>query len=155
MFFTDGDLLPRGKRNLAEFLFDQLARSPLTRTGRDFVEERIGRRQWTGFDARSSIRRTAIADGWVAVGDALMAFDPLCGRGVTEALRSGVEVADWLVRSGHTTIEGLPIWAANAAERFNSYCAQRAAIYGAERRWADMAFWQRRGEDRVTRVVEC
>jgi flavin-dependent dehydrogenase len=150
VFFTDSDLLPRGKPKLAAFLFDQLARSPLTRAGRDFVEERIGRHQWTGFDARSSIRRTAIADGWVAVGDALMAFDPLCGRGVTEALMSGMEVADWLVRSGHTKIEGLPIWAANAAERFNSYCAQRAAIYGVERRWGDMAFWQRRGEDRVT-----
>ena len=63
VFFTDGDLLPRGKDKLAAFLFDQLARSPLTRTGRNFVEE-DGRRQWTGFDARSSIRRTAIADGW-------------------------------------------------------------------------------------------
>ena len=154
VFFTDGDLLPRGKRKLAAFLFDQLARSPLTRTGRDFVEERLGRRQWTGFDARSSIRRTAIADGWVAVGDALMAFDPLCGRGVTEALRSGVEVADWLAQSSHTKIEGLPIWATNTAERFNSYCAQRAAIYSVERRWGDMAFWQRRGADHVTRVVE-
>ena len=28
--------------NLGQFLFDHLARSPLTRTGRDFVEERIG-----------------------------------------------------------------------------------------------------------------
>jgi flavin-dependent dehydrogenase len=147
VFFTDGDLLPPGRPNLAEFLSDQLACSPLTRTGRDFVGEQIGRRQWAGFDARSSIRRAAIADGWVAVGDALMAFDPLCGRGVTEALLSGVEVADWLVESGHTTIEGLPIWAVNAAERFNSYCAQRTAIYAAERRWGDMAFWQRRGED--------
>ena len=55
-----------------------------------------------------------------------MAFDPLCGRGITEALLSGVEVADWLVQSSHTKIEGLPIWATNAAERFNSYCAQRA-----------------------------
>src|SRR4029434_5980516 len=119
VFFTDGDLLPRGKYKLAAFLFDQLARSPLTRTDHDFVEERIGRCQWTSFDARSSLRRTAMADGWVAVGDALMAFDPLCGRGVTEALRSGMEVADWLVRSGHTPIEGLPIWAARAAERFN------------------------------------
>jgi flavin-dependent dehydrogenase len=108
-----------------------------------------------GEGPRSSIRRTAIADGWVAVGDALMAFDPLCGRGITEALLSGVEVADRLVQFSHTKIEGLPIWATNAAERFNSYCAQRAAIYGAERRWGDMAFWQRRGEVLVTRVDEC
>jgi flavin-dependent dehydrogenase len=90
VFFTDSDLLPLGKHKLAEFLFDQLARSPLIRAGREFVEERIGLRQWTGFDARSSIRRTAIADGWVAVGDALTAFAPLCGRGTTEALSAQV-----------------------------------------------------------------
>jgi hypothetical protein len=65
-----------------------------------------------------------------------------------------VEVADWLAQSSHTKIEGLPIWATNTAERFNSYCAQRAAIYSVERRWGDMAFWQRRGADHVTRVVE-
>jgi flavin-dependent dehydrogenase len=150
VLFTDGDLLPRGKHSLGEFFRDQLACSPLTRAGRDFLDERIARRQWTGFDARSGIRRTAIADGWVAIGDALMAFDPLCGRGVTEALTSGLEVADWLMRCGQSKAEGLPIWATNAAERFNRYRAQRAAIYAAESRWDDRAFWQRRQEDRVS-----
>jgi flavin-dependent dehydrogenase len=150
VFFTDADLLPRGRHNLGEFLRDQLARSPLTRPGRDFVEERLGRRQWTGFDARSGIRRTAIADGWVAIGDALMAFDPLCGRGVTEALACGIEVADWLLRAGRADEEdGLPNWTANAAERFNQYCAQRVATYGAQKRWGDMAFWQRRQRSRT------
>jgi flavin-dependent dehydrogenase len=150
VFFTDGDLLPRGKHNLGEFLRDQLARSPLTRTGRDFADERIGRRQWTGFDARSGIRRVAIADGWVAVGDALMAFDPLCGRGVIEALTFGIEVADWLLQPGQAKREELPIWTANAAQRFNEYRAQRVTTYGAEKRWGDMAFWQRRQEELTT-----
>jgi flavin-dependent dehydrogenase len=148
VFFTDGDLLPKGQRALRAFLQDQLAHGPLTHAGAAFAAQCIERGSWTGFDARSSIRRTAIADGWVAVGDALMAFDPLCGRGVTEALTSGLEVADWLLQAGETRRKQVPVWAASAAQRFNDYCAQRGAVYGMETRWADMAFWQRRHERR-------
>jgi hypothetical protein len=55
VFFTDGDLLPRGKPKLAAFLFDRLSRSPLTRTGRDFVEERLGRCQWRKRNKKVSV----------------------------------------------------------------------------------------------------
>jgi len=75
-----------------------LQQSPLTFAGFD-SEEQSERARWVGFDARSSLRRIAISDGWLAVGDASFAFDPLCGRGVTEALSSGCDAANWATAS--------------------------------------------------------
>jgi flavin-dependent dehydrogenase len=144
VLFTDADLLPKGKRALGAFLHDQLSRSPLMRAGLESRKAFIERGLWTGFDARSSICRTAIADGWVAVGDALMAFDPLCGRGVVEALTSGMELADCLLRPGQAQRAALATWAASVAQRFNAYRAERTATYAMETRWADMVFWRRR-----------
>lgn len=150
VFFTDADLLPKGKRALGVFLKDQLARSPLTWAGSEFARGCIERGQWTGFDARSSICRMVISDGWVAVGDALMASDPLSGRGVVEALASGMEVADCLLRPGQTRRAELPSWAASAAQRFNEYRAERMVAYGMEMRWVDSVFWRRRRETLMT-----
>jgi flavin-dependent dehydrogenase len=144
VFLTDADLLPSGRRERGNFLHEQLLRSPLTRGRCEFVEHRIGHGRWTGFDARSGIRRVVVCDGWVAIGDAAMAFDPLCGRGVAEALRSGIEVAEWLLQSSPAQENGVPDWVGETARRFNEYCAQRLSNYGREGRWIDLPFWRRR-----------
>ncbi len=144
VFHTDADLLPRTQADRAEFLRDQFAGAPLTRARCEFVDERIGGRSWKAFDARSSVRRMVVADGWVVIGDAAIALDPLCGRGVSEALRSGIEVADWLLQSAPVQADGLPTWVGRAALRFNDFCAQRLAVYREETRWRDAQFWRRR-----------
>jgi flavin-dependent dehydrogenase len=143
VFFTDADLFG-GKDRLGNFLREQLRQSPLTEAECGFVKDQIARRQWFGFDARSSIRRIVVSDRWAAIGDAAMAFDPLCGRGVTEALSSGIEVAEWLLQSCRIEANGLPAWAEHAATRFNDYCIQRLLTYASETRWVASRFWRRR-----------
>ena len=144
VFFTDSDLLPMGRYLRGRFLRDQLASSPLTRARCESFERGMANSRWSGFDARSSIRRVVMSQGWVAIGDAAMAFDPLCGRGVGEAITSGIEAADWLLQSCPIGDNGLPSWIEGVARRFNRYCAQRLSIYGSETRWTGSAFWQRR-----------
>jgi flavin-dependent dehydrogenase len=146
MFFTDSDLLPRGKRDRAAFLLDALDRAPLTRSACAFAAIAIAQRRWSGFDARSSLQRFALSDGWIAVGDALMAFDPLCGRGIGEAIGSAVAAGDWLLTAGtgDGDAEPVPSWVIDAADRFNRYRGERLAIYGQETRWPAAPFWQRR-----------
>lgn len=144
VFFTDSDLLPKGRQDRGRFLHDQLEGSPLTRTRCECFQRGIESHRWSGFDARSSIRQVVMSDGWVAIGDAAMAFDPLCGRGITEALAAGVEAADWFLQSCPAGEAGLPLWIGRVAQRFNDYCAQRLAVYGRETRWAGSLFWQRR-----------
>lgn len=146
IFFTDADLLPKRNHDRAAFLLKELDQGSLTASACSFLASKIARYCWIGFDARSSIRRVILSDGWIAVGDAMMAFDPLCGRGISEAINCGVEVADWLLQSPSrvSNTDALPAWIQNAANRFNLYQSERFATYGHQRRWPTSRFWQRR-----------
>jgi flavin-dependent dehydrogenase len=144
VFFTDADLLPRGKRDRPAFLRDALDQAPLTRSACTFAAAAIAQHRLTGFDARSSLQRFAMSDGWVAVGDALMAFDPLCGRGIGEAIGSAIAASDWLLQADTGDCEAVPGWVVDAANRFNRYRGERLATYGQETRWPSAPFWQRR-----------
>lgn len=141
VYFTDSDLLPPRKAAIGAFLREQLQEAQLTRGRCPFLERSLPGCPWQAFDARSGIRRMAGSEGWIAAGDALMAFDPLCGRGVTEAIESGINVAERFLRglSG-----GIGDWADEIAVRFNDYLRQRLRTYRFETRWSEAPFWQRR-----------
>lgn len=124
VFYTDADLLPKGNHDRAAFLLKELDQGPLTRSACEYVGTIIAHHRFKGFDARSSIHRFAMSDGWTTVGDAMMAFDPLCGRGVSEAISSGIEAADWLLQSGTEDPDALPSWIQPNANRFNQYRKQ-------------------------------
>jgi hypothetical protein len=74
----------------------------------------------------------------------MMAFDPLTGRGVTEAIRSGVELAEWLVEGGDLAKDSVPAWTRRAGRRLTRYLAERVHVYSRESRWSQNEFWRRR-----------
>lgn len=145
VFFTDGDLLPRGRTEIGPFLEEQFRRTDLSRDHCRLAAGELARSQWRAFDARTGIRRTVATPKWMAVGDAQMAFDPLSGLGVTHALDSGIEAAAWLLtRSNSESGGGLPSWAERAAIRFDKSLQARLWTYCCESRWQGELFWQRR-----------
>jgi flavin-dependent dehydrogenase len=83
-------------------------------------------------------------DGWLAVGDASMCFDPLSSQGLFHALYTGLTAARAALamlggeaRAGAEYSAALdPVW--------DAYVAHRALYYGMERRWPDAPFWRRR-----------
>lgn len=144
VYFTDADLLPRVKAKMVTFLEEQLKMAKTTLELCSFIQKSLSQLRWRVYDARSSTRRIASSDGWIATGDSLMSFDPLCGRGVVEAINSGIETAEWLL-SGHlSTAKSIPDWIEKAKNRFNEYMRERLQIYSFELRWKDSVFWQRR-----------
>ncbi|MGW4033151.1 tryptophan 7-halogenase [Streptomyces sp. NPDC004838] len=84
--------------------------------------------------------------GWVAAGDAAVAFDPLSSQGILTALHTGA-------RAGHAidvTLAGgtgaLPEYAAFVARVAEAYDHHRAEAYAREQRWPQAPFWRRRHE---------
>jgi flavin-dependent dehydrogenase len=77
-------------------------------------------------------------DGWLAVGDAAAAHDPLTGLGIHWALESGIAGAE-AVLAGTAGA-----YAADMAARFDRYLATRTLYYRAEERWPGAPFWRRR-----------
>lgn len=98
------------------------------------------------FPAHSACLDRATGPGWIAVGDALMAFDPLTSSGISGALADGLAAADTLAAwlAGQPMAPSGRAWAQRADTSWRRYLDQRRMHYAAERRWPGNPFWSAR-----------
>ncbi len=109
--------------------------------------ERVGERRFArieSFDAGSSRLRCPVGDGWLAVGDAAMAWDPLSAHGLTVALRSGLDAAEAIERALARNLEGLEAYVRALGTAWADYRGLRARSYADERRWPQQPYWSAR-----------
>jgi flavin-dependent dehydrogenase len=82
--------------------------------------------------------------GWLAVGDAAAAYDPLSSQGIGSAMGSGLyaghAVADHL--AGRP--EAIPAYVHLLQEAYGTCLDLQRRHYRRERRWAEAPFWRRR-----------
>lgn len=83
----------------------------------------------------------AVGAGWVAIGDASAAFDPLSSHGMTTALWSATQAADAYVAQDR---QAMLRYAENVAKGVQDYLEARHGVYAREARWPDSPFWARR-----------
>ncbi|MDI3289488.1 tryptophan 7-halogenase [Polyangium sp. 15x6] len=81
---------------------------------------------------------------WCAVGDALVAGDPLAGDGVARGFRSAIEAATDIDRALAEGADALPEAATDAAAFLAGHLDRRARYYGMETRFSEALFWKRR-----------
>jgi len=84
------------------------------------------------------------APGWLAVGDAALAFDPLSSKGISNALYTGMRAAQALVNFEQGDRDALSHYARHLLDIHRSYRQQLGAYYSTERRWPKAPFWLRR-----------
>jgi flavin-dependent dehydrogenase len=77
-------------------------------------------------------------EGWLAIGDAAAALDPLSSHGIAAALAGGIEAARAIVEGSTERYER------SIDASWTAYVSMRRAFYAAERRWSGTPFWQRR-----------
>lgn len=82
--------------------------------------------------------------GWLAVGDAACAFDPLAGNGILKALESGIDSSSEILRCGLDEPNAFDNYALSMATKFENYLIQRSIYYEKEQRWPQSLFWSRR-----------
>jgi flavin-dependent dehydrogenase len=115
-FFTDADLVPR---EVVRFM--------------------------RSVAANSSFAQPESEQGWLTVGDACAAHDPLCGWGVCRALSNGILAADaidWYLRQGDAS--ALDAYRNHCRDQFTSYLNGLTRHYSHEQRWTSAPFWERR-----------
>ncbi len=83
----------------------------------------------------------AIGEGWVAIGDAAAAFDPLSSHGMTTALWSALQAASAFVAQDRAAMQ---TYAQSVAKGVQDYLNARREVYGRETRWPESPFWARR-----------
>lgn len=152
-------LLPRGSRLLAFFTDADLpAASTLSEPGaftRALIDTRyigdtagvldgarLGRVR--RFPACSVSRHAFGGSGWLAVGDATLAFDPLSSQGMFHALYTGLRGAQTVLAALGGDIAALPAWTERLLAVHAAYRRHLASCYAAETHWAEAPFWRRR-----------
>ncbi len=140
-FLTDSDLVETSHGGRLAAWRAQLEASSLTASrinslgGDGDVQIRTARTQ----------RLDAVeGEGWLAVGDAAMSFDPLSSEGISKGLewgRKAAQAAAALCRGDRSLVQG---YRADAERAFSTYLQTRERYYRMERRWPHAPFWQRR-----------
>lgn len=139
-FQTDADLLPGQQWRKREWFTMRLGHTRhmsalLERHGYEFS----GLPQLTS--AHSGRLKQFSGDGWLAVGDAAMSFDPLSGQGILKAMQSGIKAAE--VTTG--IIEAaLSSFALSNEHLWANFNRSRNHFYRMEKRFLDLNFWKRR-----------
>jgi flavin-dependent dehydrogenase len=82
--------------------------------------------------------------GWLAVGDAASAYDPISSQGIYKALADGARAGEAIAASLGGSNIGLDEYRLSIASRFQQYLANRNFFYGLEQRWPKSDFWTRR-----------
>jgi flavin-dependent dehydrogenase len=112
-------------------------------TARDLADPPAPR--WS---AAHGLRRTPYGGrGWIAAGDAALAFDPLSSQGILTALHGGARagLATALCLAGAPPRPVLASYTDFLDGVAAAYVRHRAEAYAAETRWPELPFWQRRG----------
>jgi 2-polyprenyl-6-methoxyphenol hydroxylase-like FAD-dependent oxidoreductase len=142
VYLTDGDLLDRAALRVEGWV------TLLQKT--EYTAERV--RKYGGGDPTpprikpaNTVRLTTVAgDGWVAVGDSAVAFDPLASHGIAMAMGSGFNAAAGIIGflDGHR--DAMRDYERLIDRAFASYLLMHHDAYLHEQRWPHETFWRRR-----------
>jgi flavin-dependent dehydrogenase len=92
-----------------------------------------------------TVRLTAVAgDGWLAVGDSAVAFDPLASHGIAMAMGSGFNAASSIVDYLEGRDDALRVYERLIDRAFAHYLLMHHDAYLQEQRWPHELFWHRR-----------
>jgi flavin-dependent dehydrogenase len=141
VYLTDADLLTCQRGSWRAFWQGQIQQTTHTQARLSAFDLQAGPRVVA---AHSSRLDSVSGDGWLAVGDAAMAFDPLSSQGLTHALASGIRAGEALNGCLAGEVAAMDEYDRKANEVVRAYSQLRGVYYGREQRWPQSVFWRRR-----------
>ncbi|MEU1287672.1 FAD-dependent monooxygenase [Kitasatospora sp. NPDC005856] len=138
-YFTDADLTPPGHEE-----FRHLLRRTHHVAPRTAAHPRPPVPAPRRAPADSCHLDDPVGDGWLAVGDAATAFDPISSQGILTALHTGMTGARALNAHLDGDPAALDTYRTNVHALLAAYRRNHHTVYEQERRWADRPFWRRR-----------
>ena len=145
VYFTDADLATRTLRSKQGFLAELSRTKHISASLRacDYAMET----EVKAVPANSARLESYTGEGWIAVGDAAVSFDPLSSQGILTALFTGLKAAEALNQkfSGNNKLsDPLTSLSERLSMIYNAYLQNRSTFYVQEERWATHPFWHRR-----------
>jgi flavin-dependent dehydrogenase len=140
-WMSDADLVRHDDLKEPQRWLDHVRATQFTRARIDACTPEWPVRIWS---ARSQRLRDVCGEGWIAIGDAASAFDPLSSAGVVKALYSGKLGAFAVLDLLGGVASGFDRYRQYVEREYAEYLTTRSHFYGREHRWRDSAFWTRR-----------
>jgi flavin-dependent dehydrogenase len=97
--------------------------------------------------AASVVRCPVTGPGWMAIGDAALAFDPLSGQGVFKSIETGIRCGSAIAGFFGGDLGALAEYETWVNETYQSYLSTHAQFYSRVVRWPESQFWKRRGSE--------
>lgn len=99
--------------------------------------------------APSAILSNCVGSDWAAVGDAAASFDSMTSAGITKALSHGIAAGRAIARRllidiDTNDLQALKDYQQEVFAEFSRYLQLHQQLYGAEKRFPNSGFWQRR-----------
>ena len=141
IFLTDSDLIKKWGKNPGEYWIQMLAESKYTHERLDAMVEPGNFRT---LPAMSQRLLRPVGDGWLAVGDAAMAADPLSSGGIAKGLKGGLQAATAIEHLLKGDEDPTNDYVQDLKQGFDDYLDDRLKYYRMETRWPEAPFWTRR-----------
>lgn len=138
----DAEGLRRGKLNHWRSWLERLAAT--RHVARGLAGYRFLKDEMRVMPAPSYCLDDCRGEGWIAVGDAASAFDPLMSRGILKALQDGIHAGGVVARWIRNGPDDASDYRQELEQRFAVYSTVRKYLYAQEIRWPEAAFWRRR-----------
>jgi flavin-dependent dehydrogenase len=92
--------------------------------------------------ANSSSLERSVGRGWIAVGDAACAHDPVSSYGIVSALATGMRAAAAIDAALDGRMAALTAFELRLRSDFEKYLKTLEEVYAMERRWPENEFWR-------------
>jgi len=102
--------------------------------------ELIGHPRFVSAD--SSILETLAGDGWLAIGDAAMTYDPIASHGILMGMVSARDGANAIEKYFQGQVDALESYSLLLWHAFQYYIKQRQKFYTAEQRFPEAVYWK-------------
>jgi flavin-dependent dehydrogenase len=140
-FLTDADLVDTSQAGRISTWRGQLQASAITGARMVGMDEMLDLHIRT---ARTQRLDLIAGEGWLAVGDAAMSFDPLSSEGISKGLEWGRKAAGVIAALCRGNQSAAEDYRQELEAAFSQYLVTRYRYYAVEKRWPDASFWRRR-----------
>ena len=137
-WFTESALLRLPDRSLATL---EARLQATTHTAARVAKLLPGAFEWR--PARTDRLEVFGGDGWLSVGDAALACDPLGSQGLLRALQSAAMASELIVRDRTYTVKNLSAYRQFQIDYLQRFLQERHSFYAMEHRWPEARFWRR------------
>jgi flavin-dependent dehydrogenase len=137
-WFTEGGLLRPADHSVAVF---EARLCTTVHTAARVANLLPGQLTWRS--ARTDQLEAFGGSGWMAVGDAAVACDPLGSQGLMRALESAAMASQIIVNNQTSDEQKVRAYAEFQIDYLQRFLRERRGFYAMERRWPKAPFWQR------------